>query len=223
MGIPDETYFGENLDGKGILYGEVRQISCDQDKLALTKNRLDVLFVEQNNRIAERDGNQKPKIWSPFSVCVLTLLGIETLGYVIQDIEKIKEEGDFEKSKKIVTPIYQLLDKGLIVKPTKKFFKGFRAIHGDKAKKKVNRYSDIFHKFQRNTFNHGFQAKGVFLSHELTEFWTIEEEKGFLIVNPYLFWDRFVKVYEETFKEISENEQSPWRKNALTYFDRLIN
>ena len=223
MGVPDETYFGKGLDGKGISYGQVRKISNDQDKLTLTKNRLDVLFIEQNNRIAERDEKFNPKIWSPFSLCILTLLGIETLGYVIEDIEKIKGDGDYEKSKKIVTPIYQLLDKKLTDKPTKKFFTGFCNIHGKTAKDKVNRYSDIFHKFQRNTFNHGFQAKGVYLSHELTEFWTIEEEKGFLIVNPYLFWDRFVEIYEETFKEIIENNNSQWRDNALKYFDRLIN
>ena len=156
-------------------------------------------------------------------MCILTLLGIETLGYAIEDIDKINEEGDYEKSKIIVTPIYQLLDKRLADKPTKKFFKGFCSIHGSNAKNKVDRYSDIFHKFQINTFNHGFQAKGVYLSNELTYFWEINKEKGFLIVNPYLFWDRFVEVYEETFKKIFENNNNPCRKNALKYFDRLIN
>ena len=90
MGVPDETYFGESPNGGGLNYGQVRASTNDDEKIIVLKKRLDVLLIEQNQKIAERDENSKPKIWSPFSLCVLTLLGIETLGRIICDLEKIK-------------------------------------------------------------------------------------------------------------------------------------
>jgi hypothetical protein len=222
MGVPDKTYFGESPHGGGINYGEVRKISDNDEKIAVLRKRLDVLFIKQNRKIAERDEDGQPKIWSPFSLCILTLLGIETLGHVIVDFGKIKSDGDYEQSKKIVTPIYQLFDKKLIDKPTKKFYRAFEIIHGTSDKKSIKRYSDIIHKYQRNTFNHGFQAKGVFLSHTIPFFWVLEEEKGFMIINPFLFWDRLEKVFEIIFDEIENSTNLDWRNNALNYFERLI-
>lgn len=222
MGVPDQTYFGRGLDGKSIRYGEVRAVKDEQDRILLVKNRLEALFISQNERIAERDEPFKPKIWSPFSLCVLTLLGIETLGYVIGDIDKIENEGEQEKSKKIVTPIYQLLNKELARKPSKKFIKGFCNLHGKSAKNRINKYSDIFHKFQRNTFNHGFQSRGVYLNHKLSSVYQIDEDEGVIIVNPYLFWDRFAEVYNEVFEEIISKPKDPRREYVLKYLNRLL-
>lgn len=222
MGIPDKTYFGEKPEGDGILYGEVRKIKDDQRKLEILKKRLDVLLVEQNRRISERDESGNPIIWSPFSLCVLTLLSIETLGRVFADLEKIKNESEFEQTKKIVTPVYGMMDKKLLNKPTKKFYKGFEKIHGTKDKKAITRYSDVIHKYQRNTFNHGYQAKGVFLDHTVRPFWILKENEGFMEINPYLFWDKFEEIYNEVFGKILEPKEIGWRLNALKYFENLI-
>lgn len=221
MGVPDNTYFGENPNGGNILYGEVRKIKDDQVKLEVLKKRLDVLLIEQNKRIAERN-NGKPNIWSPFSLCILTLLSIETLGRIICDLEKIKIESEFDQSKKIVTPIFGLMDIKLLNKPTKKFYSGFEKIHGTMDKKSIKRYSDVIHKYQRNTFNHGFQAKGVFLQHTVQPFWILEENEGFMVINPYLFWDRFEEIYNDVFNEILTSKNIDWRTNALKYFKKLL-
>ncbi len=222
MGVPDKTYFGEKPEGGGILYGEVRKIDEEQRKLEILKKRLDVLLIDQINNIAKRNEDNNPFTFSPFPLCVLTLLSIETLGRIFSDIEKIENENDYEQSKIIVTPVYGLMDSKLLHKPTKDFYKGFEKIHGTMDKKSISRYSDVIHKYQRNTFNHGYQAKGVFLEHTISEFWILNEVEGYMVINPYLFWDRYVEVYEKVFTKILNAKEKQWRSNALKYFEKLI-
>ena len=131
-------------------------------------------------------------------------------------------ESEFEQTKKIVTPVYGMMDKKLLNKPTKKFYEGFEKIHGTKDKKAITRYSDVIHKYQRNTFNHGYQAKGVFLDHTVRPFWILKENEGFMEINPYLFWDKFEEIYNEVFGKILEPKEIGWRLNALKYFENLI-
>lgn len=222
MPIPDKTIFGQKPKGGIITYGEVRQIKNEQEKLEVLRERLNVYLLDQNHRVAMRDDNNQPKIWSPFSVCILTLLSIETLGRIIQDEDKIKNEDKNEQSKKLVTPIYGLLDQKLLDKPTKKFYKGLEKIHGKADKKSISRYSDVIHKYQRNTFNHGFQSRGVYLDHSAEKFWTIYENEGYLIINPYLFWDKFEEIYNTKWIQILEGKDQEARKNSLNYFQKLI-
>ena len=106
MGVPDRAYFGHGLNGQGVSYGEVRAITDEQTRLILLKNRVDVLLISQVDELSKRDGNNGFKVWSPFPLNVLTLLAIETIGHIIGDVEKIKNENEYEQSKAIVTPIY---------------------------------------------------------------------------------------------------------------------
>ena len=222
MGIPNEVYFGEKPEGGGINYGEVRLIDDDQRKLHILKSRLDVLLIGQIRELSKTDVEGKRLIGSPFPLCILTLLSIETLGRVIADIEKIKKESEFDQSKKIVTPILGMMDPVLLHKPSKRFYEAFELIHGTKDKKAINRYSDVIHKYQRNTFNHGYQARGVFVDHSINQFWILVEHQGIMVINPYLFWIKFEQVYKEVFVKILSGKEVEWRNNALKYLEKLI-
>lgn len=223
MPVPDNTYFGEKPEGGGIKYGEVRQITDEQRKLEILKTRIDPLLIGQINELTVFNQDNARKVYSPFPLTVLTLLSIETLGHIINDVEKIKKENEFEQSKAIVTPVYQLMDKKLSYKPSKDFYKAFEALHGKSDKKSVKKYSDVIHIYQRNTFNHGYQSRGVYLTEEITEAIHIDEEKGCLYLNPYSFWGLFKSTYEDVFKKILNKKNKEWRQNALSYFRRLIN
>lgn len=223
MPVPDNTYFGEKPEGGPILYGEVRKISDEQRELLILKSRIDTLLIRQVNELSLIDELGNYKIWSPFALIVLTFLSIETIGHIICNIDKIKEENDNEQSKAIVTPIYQLMDKNLSYKPSKRFYISFKKIHGKDDKKSIKRYSDVIHKYQRNTFNHGYQARGVYLSHEVDKPYIIFEREGYLIMNPYLFWDLFKRTYENIFEQIIDNKNIEWRQNAFKYLKRLLN
>ncbi|MBX2926895.1 MAG: hypothetical protein KF852_03575 [Saprospiraceae bacterium] len=222
MGVPDKTYFGEGLDGQPIFYGDVRAITDDQVKLQLLKNRVDVFLIKQVEELNKKDEKNELKVWSPFPLAVMTLLAIETVGHIIGDMDKIKNENEYNQSKAIVTPVYQLIDVELSHKPTKDFYEGFEKIHGTSDKKSIKKYSDVIHKYQRNTFNHGYQAKGVYLNHRQKAPWIINEKEGFLIINPYLFWDKFRITYEFIFQNVLNSKEKEWQKNALNYFNRLL-
>lgn len=222
MPIPDQTYFGERPEGGGITYGEVRQITEVKYKLNILKSRLDPLLINQINELSVWGDGGNRKIYSPFPLTVLTLLSIETIGLVICDLERIKAENDYEQSKVIVTPIYHLMDKRLIDKPTKKFYASFEKIHGTDDKKSIKRYSDVIHKYQRNTFNHGYQSRGVYITEKIYDPIQISEENGCLYVNPYLFWQLFKETYESIFNGLITGKNLDWQRNALTYLERLL-
>ena len=52
-----------------------------------------------------------------------------------------------------------------------------------------------------------------------------EINHGYLIINPYWFWDRFKNVYENIFQEIFDDskEINKYRNNALEYFEEIVN
>ena len=153
MPLPDKTYFGDRVVGQfGITYGEVRTITDQQDQLKLLKLRFDPLLIGQINELTLFNDLGHRRVYSPFPLTILTLLSIETIGRVICNWRKIKKENEFDQLKSIVTPVYQLMDKKLSYKPTKKFYKAFEALHGFEDKKSICRYSDVIHKYQRNTF-----------------------------------------------------------------------
>ncbi|HLY69179.1 MAG TPA: hypothetical protein VKR53_05590 [Puia sp.] len=222
MPVPDETYFGEKPGGGPATYGEAREIRDEQMQLQFLKSRIDSYLIRQLNELSVINPDGNYKVWCPFGLTILTFIAIETIGRIILDTEKIKEENENEISKAIVTPIYQLMDKRFSYKPSKKFYEAFERLHGKDDKKSIRRYSDLIHKYQRNTFNHGFQARGVYLSHQLEEPCTNIEEKGFLIINPYLFWGLYRTTFENIFMQILENENKDWRKNGLKYYLMLL-
>lgn len=222
MAVPDKTMFGPRPDTTGITYGEVRQIKDDDTKIQFLKLRLDAFLISQIDKISLRDNTGHPNIWSPFPLLAMTFLGIETVGHVICDVEKIKLDNSNEHSKFIVTPVYYQIDKGLSHSPSKKFKEAFGKLHGKGSKKYLTKYSDVIHKYQRNTFNHGYQSRGVFIHHKEPKAWTVNDDQGTIVINPYLFWDQFKKAYDNIFLKISNGQEPDWRQNALNYFHRLL-
>ena len=223
MPVPDNTYFGETPEGNEISYGEVREIADDQRKIEILKSRLDSFLLRQINSLSLTEENGNYRVWSPFPLTVLTFLAVETLGHVISDVAKIRAQNQNEQSKILVTPIYQKMDVRLSHKPSKTFNKAFEVLHRKDDRKSLKHYSDIIHKYQRNTFNHGYQGRGVYLSHQLDGTWQIVEDGGYLILNPYRFWILFKEAYESIFLDILLNRNEDYRKNALKYFRRLLN
>ncbi len=222
MPVPDDTYFGERLEGGSILYGQVRKLDDEDVKLRILKSRIDTLLIKQFDELSHKDEKGNYKIYSPFALNVLTLLAVETLGHIINDIPKIEKDNKHERSKAIVTPIYKLIDNNLSDKPSKKFYSAFKQLHGKLDKDPLKKYSDVIHIYQRNTFNHGYQAKGVYIDYEPTAV-SIKEDKGYIVINPYLFWERFKLVYENVFTQILNGKKPTWHQNALAYLNRLLN
>lgn len=220
MIVPNETIFSNNPWGDGnITYGDARELKDNKKKIEATKARLDVLLFNQIKPIAKHDENYAPAIWSPFPLAALTFLGIETLGRVIGDKEQI-EKDNFKTSKKFSKPIYKLIDSKLINKPNKLFYKHLEKRLSKNDKKNIDSYSDVIHKYMRNTYTHGFQGLLVYLNHQLREGWIIKD--GYIILNPYWFWDRFYDSYTNIFNELINKPEKNKFNNVIKYFDDLI-
>ena len=221
MPIPDDVYFGPkpgSEDG-GIHYGEVRKEvddgADDNRKLHLLKARLDRLLIKQIASVSllnEKGNNEK---WAPFPLQILSFLAIETLGFVIGDFKKVKKENQNNYVKLLSQPVYILLDEKLSRPPSKKEKIAFK--EQLELKEKPDSYFEIFHSYMRNSFNHGYQAKGVFVDDACESIWEVYDQ-GFLRVNPFRFWNRFVEVYEETFKEIFDTESEKHLIALMLYY-----
>lgn len=224
MPIPDQVYFGEKPEGGGIHYGEVRKevtknIS-DERKIKLLKARLDTLLIKQINSLSLLNNTSDENKWSPFPLQIISLVAIEALGRTIGDFQKIDGEAGY--SKKLSLPIYYLMDNELKRTPSKKFKTSFKEITSYKEVP-IN-YADVIHTYQRNTFNHGYQAKGVFIDHSIESFWQLYEENGYISVNPFLFWNRLLDIYEKIFSEMLTIRKPNllYRNHALNFFNHLI-
>lgn len=217
MPIPDKTIFGPHLSEKrGIAFGEVRQITDPDIKLQYLKIRLEGFLTTQIDNIE--------KIYAPFPMVVMTCIAVETLGRVIEPVNKYENDPKKKKeiSKIVSVRAYGLLDKKLTRSLTKEFKKTMQANWPHDDIKGITSYAEMFHSYLRTSFMHGYRAKNVFISHK-AESWVIEN--GFLIINPNWFWKSYKIAFEESFEKIFDKKElnNPYRQNALDFFDRLIN
>ena len=224
MPIPDHVVFGPGLDNDlPVSFEFARSLKQNSQKVKLLKRRLDAFLINQVQPIAQRDETGQPIIWSPFPLTAITCMASETLGRLISSIGDLKKSGksDSEISRAVTIKVFGRFDKKLTRQLGKEFKKNMTNIWPHDDIKSIKSSAEILYKYLRNSFNHGYRAKNVFLNHELIDGWTLGD--GFLIINPYWFWDRFQEVYVECFQQIMmDKKDNKMRQNALNYFNRLI-
>ena len=225
MPVPNHVTFGPGIDNNaGVDYGFARSLTNDTDRLKLLKRRLDAFLIDQVDGLARKDDEGTLLIWSPFPLTAITCMASETLGRLISSIDNLKKlgKGDNEISKVVTVNIFGRLDKKLSRQLTKDFKKEMAKIWPNEDTKSIKSYAEIMYKYLRNSFNHGYRARNVFLDHTAKEGWIIEN--GFLTINPYWFWQQFKNVYENCFYEIMiDKSENKMRDNALIYFQELVN
>lgn len=220
MPIPDETVFGPNVvDGQPITYGELRKITDEALQIDYLKERLDGFLLRQVAPLAARHADGKLKLWCPFPLTVLTYIGAETLGRVIKPIDQIRSA---DVSREVSIYIFGKLDQKLTRKPKKLFKQEMQDLWPRDDIANIKSYAEIFYKYLRSSFAHGYRSKNIFLDHELEEGW--KTDRGFLIINPYWFWKAFETVYKSSFETIRDKSRTinPYRENALKYFNKLL-
>jgi len=221
MPIPDKTIFGPHLtEPRSVDFGEVRQIHDNDLKLKYLKLRLETYLIGQINPISDRN-----KVYSPFPLTVLTCIAVETLGRIVFPVAEFEKDSKKSKeiSKIVSVPIYAMFDKRLSRQLTKDFKKLMGKKWPNENIKNISSYAELFHSYLRTSFIHGYRAKNVFLSAELEAGWDLNE--GSLVINPYWFWDQYMRVFNECFDRVFDNKEknNSYKKNALEFFNRLIN
>ena len=205
--IPDHIVFGINQNKEGIFYKDIRQVKDDQELIQLLKLRLDTFFIGQ---VAPME-----QYHSAFPLAIMACIGIETLGQVF--IGSGENMGDSFVN--MTKQIHQFFGR----RPSLKFEAGFKQSWPEKDWEQVDCYGKLFYVYFRNSMVHGYQGKAIFLSYEDTENFQINEEFGYLVINPNWIWKLMEKKYEELFrKALIGQDTNRSRRQCLHYIKKLI-
>lgn len=206
--IPDEVIFGINSQRESINYGHVRTISDDNQLINLLRLRLKVLFIDQVQPLQDSG--------SAFPLCIMTCIGMETLGEIFIKEDKSDTSHKFVE---IARKTHQIFGR----KPDIKFEKQLIKIWSEKDLRKIDCYGKILYRFFRNTMIHGYQGKGVFLSYEDTMNIEIDKTSAFIKINPNWFWNSFKDFYEKSFINVGKaHENNTERQNCLKYIKDFL-
>jgi hypothetical protein len=210
--LPDTTIFHgvPNLP-QGYTFGECRALVDDEEKLRHLKERLTGYYV--NGLIG---------VGHPFIAAIMTCVGLEVLGQVIFGFDS---KGESIQTNTIL--IYEMLDSSLSQALSAKFKNNYnrnRNIAGvtNDLTSSFASYAHVIRKGLRNSFTHNYRSLGVFLDDAQSIYLIINEDEGYVVLNPDVFKKSFVDCYEKCFAEIISGNNPGYRKEALKYFDLLL-
>jgi hypothetical protein len=209
---PDDTIFVGLADNpNGFSFLQSRALTNDNDKLEKLKARIVGYYVNGLNEMQH-----------PFTVAILTCVGIEVLGQIILGFNT---KGETIANNTI--SVYQMLDPKM-KEPTSDLFKINYNLNRNEIGQNIDfvkdlpTYSHIIRKGLRNAFTHNYRSLGVLLDDGQQDVIVVDENKGTLIINPFVFRTKFLDCFHTRFTEILSNTHLEYRQNALKYFDLLI-
>ena len=206
--IPDNVIFGINEANVPIDYGYVRAINDENVLITLLKLRLEVFFINQVEPLLIAQ--------CAFPLSTMVCVGIETLGNIF--IKERKDDVSFQ-----FVEILKRLNQNFGRKPNKKFNTQLTLIWKDKDLKNIDSFGKIVYRFFRNTMIHGYQGKGMYLSWESISKIEIDDNSGFIVLNPGWFWEIFKEYFYRKFDEILKSEiNNTERQNCLFYIRNYL-
>lgn len=218
MAIPDSTYFGPDRNGNRQSYGDVREQN-EKEKLVSLKLRLKDLLIDQIDELGRNDKNET-KVFAPFPLAISTCVAIDVLGEVFYRYDKKEIKKDQQYT---FTTVLDKFDKAFPRKLPKNFKKGLGDLISDEKLENINSRSDLVYKTFRNSLMHGYKARAVYITQEEIE-WDENIKEGYLIINPYWFWEQFKSVFKKLFIELSEADEinNPLKISATYYVNKLL-
>ena len=218
MAIPDNTYFGPNQNKIGQNYGDVRRQNTEEQLVSL-ELRLRDLLIKQIDELG-RDDNDETKVFSPFPLAISTCVAIDALGEVFFKYDKKRTEKNQQYT---FTSVLNKFDKSFSRPLPKQFKSGLSNLISDYKSENINSRSDLIYKTFRNSLMHGYKARAVYITQENIE-WSENENDGYLIINPYWFWERFKLVFDKLFNDLKEahEENNPYKISAHYYVKKLL-
>lgn len=212
MPIPDDTWVSFDSDGKRIHIGDIRTILNNRESgfesylAEILKIRLERTLIKPVDGIVDNHNIAHVLVG-------LTCIGIETLGHIFHP------EG--EKSKPFVavcSKLHQVFSRNLS--------KGFKKDLSEMWAKNDNidsikTLSYLMYRYLRNEIQHGFVAKGVYLSNDIKDLEVFNKNGiAYLKVNPKWFWLKFKDVFHELFNEVEKKDI--YKSNIVKYMNSIV-
>jgi hypothetical protein len=209
---PDNTIFhGISENQQGFSFADSRTLTDDSEKISKLKRRLADYYLKGLSEMT-----------NPFTIAILTCVGIEVLGQVVLGFNS---EGETIENNTV--KIYELLDPKMCDALSTNFKTNYNlkrnlpGLDNDKTSSFTS-YARVVRRGLRNAFTHTYRSLGVVLSDSLLSVMLVQDNDGLIIINPYLFRQKFIDTYENCFESAITNSNTNYRNNALKYFELLI-
>lgn len=209
---PDSTIFHAiQENSQGFTFADSRAMTDDSEKIAKLKLRLtDYYFTGLN------------EMTNPFTIAILTCVGIEVLGQVVLGFD-LKGETIEDNTVKI----YEMFDPEMSAPLSSDFKLKYninRNLPGENYDKTsgLTNYARVVRKGLRNAFTHTYRSLGVVLGDSGTSVMQVQDNGGYIIINPYLYREKFIEIFNHCFEAAITNSKPEYRSNALKYFELLI-
>lgn len=209
---PDDTIF-HPIEGesRGFTFADCRVLIDEDQKIKTLKKRLDTYYI-----------NGMTELNHPFTIAILTCVGIEVLGQVMLGFDS---KGQTIEGNTI--QVYEMIDAKIADHLSSNFKTNYninRNLPGQNIifTDTFTSYAHIIRKGLRNAFTHTYRSLGVVLSHSINDIILVEEDKGQIVLNPYTFREKFINLYNDCFSKVLLNTNIVYRLNSLKYLDLLL-
>jgi hypothetical protein len=216
MPIPDAVVFGPSPDGTPCTYGDVRAMNSSE-RLGALKRRLDSWLIAQTRELA-RDEHQDTKVDSPFPLAVMTCVACEVAGQVFYGAHNREAEGT---QRDCFIAVARAVHKQFSRQLTQKFRQHLANRWPNLDLHDCTTIAHLIYRSFRNSLIHAYQGIAVYLTADETDSFRLDD--GFLILNPYWFWEAFCTRYNALWNGVEHaQENNPRRASCLAYIDELL-
>ena len=212
MSIPDDAWFCETVEGEKIFFEDLRKILESKELdyeirlKSILHDRLNNLYIEPCRLLNEKEHF--------FILATLTCTGIEILGQIFYPSKQSSIKS--LPFKTACGKIDQRLGRNL----SKKFKVAFDTRWPQKENafdsSPIDCVSDLLYTYMRNSLQHNYLSKGVYLEHKEIADLQIVENDGFLVVNPIWLWERFEEALVDHLKSTKRDDA------MIKYFESII-
>jgi hypothetical protein len=208
---PNDIIFHGTNEPAGYTFAEARDLATDRAKLQKLKERLTGYFI-----------NGLTSTPHSFITVIMTCVGLEVLGQVMLGFD---QRGETISAHTI--QVYEMLDVQLTQPLTEKFREQYNLNRNSQGQSRdytqgFSSYAHVVRKGLRNAFTHTYRSLGVFLGGVDGHFMLVDDEQGWIVIDPNAFRDRFIELYEQCFEEAIIGSNETYKTNALSYFNLLI-
>jgi hypothetical protein len=187
-------------------------LTSDDEKIKHLKERLAGYYV-----------NSLQDITHPFIGCIMTCVGIEVIGQVILGFNA--KGGSIDNN---TLDVYKMLDPIISQSPSSTFKTNYNrnrnvvgTVFTDFAQD-LPTYADLIRKGLRNSYTHNYRSLGVMLRDSQKDLVVEEAAEGILVVNPDMFRNSFIALYETCFSDMLAGHKPLYKAKAIEYINLLL-
>ena len=216
MPIPDPVIFGPWPDGTPSTFGDVRAMDST-GRLSALKRRLDLWLIAETQEHA-LDDHGHAKVYSPFPLAVLTCVACEAAGQILYGAHNREAEGTQRDCfVALVRGLHQHFSRQL----TQNFRQHLAARWPNLDLEDCTTIAHLIYRFFRNSLIHAYRGYAVYLTADEADSFGLGD--GFIVLNPYWFWEAFRTRYNALWNEVEHaQENNPRRASCVAYINEIL-